>query len=153
MLCHTHHVLHPLWTLKVCLAFQPLHIICLFLILPTHADTETFILTWVTSGSGRSSKWQRCLTFSSCVLILLVSSCDSPSPSSPFSSLPSSSSLSWMNLWKLERKFHFHKWAFRCISRYIKKKYILPFLQLLLLLNVAGRCSSLWKKTRSIMTW
>lgn len=47
----------------------------------------------------------RLLTFSSCVLILLVSSWAFPAPPSPTSaSSSSSSSLSWTNLWKLKKK-------------------------------------------------
>lgn len=90
----------------------------------------------------------RLLTFSSCVLILLVSSWAFPAPPSPpsASSSSSSSSLSWTNLWKLKKKT---RWmctiSFRekNIPWHVQEVGGLPFLQCFLLLNVAGRGSSL----------
>lgn len=42
LITHTHHVLHLFRTLELSLAFQPFHIVCLFLIL--QIDTYQFIV-------------------------------------------------------------------------------------------------------------
>lgn len=39
----THHILHSLWLLKLCLAFEPLHIVCILFILCTRTSDHFYI--------------------------------------------------------------------------------------------------------------